>query len=180
MRKRMLGEPCEPAMARVPAASISPSMNQQGPPQYSRIRVVVADDHSLVRAGLAALLSQHASIEVIGEAVNGEEAIHLVGELRPDVVVMDVTMPVLNGIEATRRITAGWPGVRVIGLTMHTSTRFHQAMLEVGAEKCLVKSGDFHDLVNAVHSCGARRVVTPQNGWSSCSQESRLPFAPEI
>ena len=92
------------------------------------IRVLFVDDHHVMRQGLIRLVNGQPLIQVVGEAANGREAIERVRQLRPDVVLMDVSMPEMDGIEATRRIKVEWPGVRVIGLSMHDDEHISQAM----------------------------------------------------
>jgi CheY-like chemotaxis protein len=118
-----------------------------------RIRVLLADDHQMMREGLAALLNRQADIEVVGQAYDGEMAVRLACELAPDVVVMDVTMPVLSGIAATRRITVEAPGVRVIGLSMHEEAHMVSAMRKAGAVGYLTKDGASETLVAAIRAC---------------------------
>ena len=115
----------------------------------SNIRVVLADDHSMVRSGLKAVLSSAADIEVVGEAANGKEAVSLSQRLNPDVVIMDLTMPELDGIGATKEIVAQ-NGSRVLVLTMHAEEDYLVPLLEAGASGYLVKSAADRDLVDAV------------------------------
>ncbi|MBI4860412.1 MAG: response regulator, partial [Candidatus Riflebacteria bacterium] len=115
-----------------------------------RIRVLLADDHSIVREGLAAMLELQPEIELIGQAVDGLAAVELACSLRPDVVVMDITMPKLNGIEATRRITAAVPGVRVVGLSMHQEEDVARCMKQAGAAAYLRKDGPVDALIEAI------------------------------
>src|SRR3712207_398795 len=96
-------------------------------------RILIADDHQILRQGLIGLLANHDDLQVVGEAGDGRTAVKLAGELTPDVVIMDVAMPDLNGIEATRQIVAGHSGARVIGLSMHSDRRFISEMLRAGA-----------------------------------------------
>lgn len=122
-----------------------------------RVRVMLADDHPLLRKGLADLLREQSQIDVVGEAQDGQEAMELALETQPDVVLMDITMPRLTGIEATRRITATLPAVRVICLSMHESEDMARAMREAGAVAYLNKSEAADTLVAAVLSqapCG--------------------------
>jgi DNA-binding NarL/FixJ family response regulator len=106
----------------------------------SRHRVLLAEDHALVRAGLRALLSSLPNIEVVGEAEHGGEALKLITQLRPDVVVMDLAMPILNGIEATRRAMKLRPSPRVLALSMHDETEYVRQALIAGASGYLLKS----------------------------------------
>jgi DNA-binding NarL/FixJ family response regulator len=109
------------------------------------MRVIVVDDHKMMREGLRALLEK-AEVEVVGEASDGHQAVAETKRLHPDVVVMDVAMPKLNGIDATRRIAAEMPQVKVIGLSMNTDRRYVLAMLEAGAAGYMLKSGTSEEL----------------------------------
>lgn len=114
------------------------------------IRVAIADDQAMVRAGFAALLAAQPDVDVVGEATNGEEAIALVAAVRPDVILMDVRMPVLDGIEATRRIVGADGHVRVIMLTTFDIDEYVFAAIRAGASGFLLKDALPADLVNAV------------------------------
>ncbi len=116
------------------------------------IRVVLADDHKIVRDGLRSLVEKQPDMEVIGEADNGRMALELVKQLRPTVVVMDIAMPDLNGIEATRQIVAEVPGIKVVALSMHSDRQFVVRMLEAGASGYLLKNGAFKELARAIHT----------------------------
>jgi len=135
--------------AAVPDTSCSPARGR-------KIRVLVADDHEMMREGLAVLLRREPDIELVGGAFDGEVAVELARELRPDVVVMDVTMPRVNGIEATRRIVAELAGVSVIGLSMHEEADMAAAMREAGASGYLTKDGPPDALVAAIRACHSR------------------------
>ena len=115
-----------------------------------RIRVLLADDHEIVREGLASLLTDEPDIEVVGQASDGQEAVELAGEIRPDVVLMDVTMPRLDGIEATRQIKNQMPEIRVIGLSMHEKEDLAAAMREAGASAYLSKNGCCETLIGTI------------------------------
>ena len=112
--------------------------------------MLLADDHPVVRKGLADLLRERPEIDLVGEASDGEEAVALARETKPDVVLMDVSMPNLNGIEATRYITAEMPNVRVIGLSMHEEEDMPRAMREAGATVYLSKTTASETLVDAI------------------------------
>lgn len=103
------------------------------------IRVLVVDDHTILRAGLAALLTAMGDIELVGEAAGGEEAVRLAAELRPDVILMDLSMPGMDGVTATRKIVAKHPGTHVIVLTSYTDQQWISDALEAGAEGYLLK-----------------------------------------
>lgn len=116
------------------------------------VRILLAEDHRLVREGLRALLEKHPDFEVVGEAENGREALRLSAELRPDVVIMDVGMPELNGIGAARQLTADFPAMRVIGLSMHADRRLVVEMLRAGASGYILKDCAFQELDRAVRT----------------------------
>ena len=108
------------------------------------MRILVADDHGIVRQGLVSLIEKQPNIDVVGEAKDGQEALELAKELSPDIVIMDVSMPNLNGADATRLILRDNPGIRVIALSMHTEKHIVRAILQAGATApaqglCLVK-----------------------------------------
>jgi CheY-like chemotaxis protein len=115
-----------------------------------KIRVLVADDHEILRSGLVALLEDHPELEVVGAAADGLMALELARATRPDVIIMDITMPRLNGIEATRRITRELSQVRVIGLSMHEREDMAAAMREAGAVAYLAKSGPTDELIAVI------------------------------
>ncbi len=114
-------------------------------------RVVLADDHQLFRDGLSSLLQRSPGFDVVGQAADGLEAVRLCHELRPDVVLLDISMPGLNGIEATRRITAEVPGSRVLILSMHADRRFVAETLRAGARGYLLKDTAFTEVQRAIH-----------------------------
>lgn len=105
----------------------------------TRHRILIVDDHTLFRAGLKALLLQSPELEVVGEAANGRDAIRCVGELKPDLVLMDITMPGMNGIEAVTEIKRRTPEVRVLVMTLHTAEDYIHASLKAGADGYILK-----------------------------------------
>ncbi|HUI82558.1 MAG TPA: response regulator transcription factor [Bryobacteraceae bacterium] len=127
------------------------------------IRIILADDHAVVRQGFKMILGAQPDMEIVGEAGNGREAVELVEKLKPDVVVMDVAMPELNGIEATRRVAASVPHTRVIALSMHKDSVYVREVLRAGARGYLLKDSDAGDLVSAV------RAVAKGDGYLSPS-----------
>ncbi len=114
------------------------------------IRVLIVDDHTIVRAGIRLLLQAEDDIQVVGEAGDGETAVAAVAELRPDVVLMDVAMPGISGLEATRTIKHRWPDVQVLALTMHRSDDYFFRMLEAGASGYVLKGADPGELITAI------------------------------
>jgi len=123
----------------------------------SALRILVADDHEVVRRGIRALLEHEAGWTVCGEAANGREAVEQALALKPDVVVLDLAMPELNGLEATRRILKEVPGVEVLVLTMHDTPVMVRQLLEAGARGFVLKSDAGRSLVAAVNSVAHRR-----------------------
>jgi DNA-binding NarL/FixJ family response regulator len=114
------------------------------------IRVLIADDHKIMLAGLRSLLEKQTDFDVVGEADNGRMAVQMAHEKKPDVVVMDVSMPDLNGIEATTQIIESLPETRVIALSMHSDKRFVMGMLRAGASGYLLKDCASQELANAI------------------------------
>ncbi|MFP3870840.1 MAG: response regulator [Syntrophobacteria bacterium] len=114
------------------------------------MKILVADDHKIVRDGLRSLIESEPGMEVVAEAGNGREAVQLTLQKRPDLVIMDVDMPDLNGVEATRQILAALPDIKVITLSMYSDKRLVGQMLDAGASGYLVKSCAFDELIRAV------------------------------
>lgn len=117
-----------------------------------KIRVLLAEDHTIVRKGLRSLLDAEADVEVVGEADNGRQAIEQVCELHPDVVLMDITMPELSGLEATRRIKTRYPQVQVLVLTMHANEQYVLEILRAGASGYLVKQSAVAEMMLAIRA----------------------------
>jgi DNA-binding NarL/FixJ family response regulator len=117
-----------------------------------KIRVLLADDHRMLREGIRALLERQEDIQVVGEAADGREAVRLTTQLCPDVVVMDVSMPMLNGIEATRQIRRDCPDVRVLILTVHESEEYVAQLLVAGASGYIIKRAAGEELVSAIRA----------------------------
>ena len=127
-----------------------------------KIRILLADDHSVVRQGFRLILEAQPDMEVVGEASNGREAIQQAEKLRPDVVVMDVALPELNGIEATRRINQALPRTRVLALSMHKDSVYVREILRAGARGYLLKDAIDSDLVDAVrHVARGEGYISP-------------------
>ena len=115
-----------------------------------KVRILLADDHKIIRDGLRSLLQKEADFEVVAEAEDGQTAVRTAQELLPDVVIMDIGMPDLNGIEATRQIQAKGDDVKVLALSMHSDRRFVAEMLKAGASGYLLKDSDFAELAQAI------------------------------
>jgi DNA-binding NarL/FixJ family response regulator len=117
-----------------------------------KLRILLADDHTVMRTGLRVLLERQPNLEVVGEAENGRDSIQLAASLRPDVVVMDVGMPVLNGIEATKTIVTDDPNIAVVILSMHADESYVMRALKVGARGYLLKDSAPADLLGAIQA----------------------------
>jgi DNA-binding NarL/FixJ family response regulator len=117
-----------------------------------KIRVLIVDDHTLVRAGIRSLLALVADIEVVGEASDGKEALEKVRELAPDVVLMDLAMPVMGGLEATRRIRREFHGIKVLALTQYDDSEYVIPVIEAGACGFVTKMAAFSELASAIQA----------------------------
>ena len=121
------------------------------------IKVIIADDHEIMRDGLKSMLEKQRDIEIIAETSDGRTTVELAMKLKPDVIIMDVSMPDMNGIEATRQIIEKSPKIKVIALSMHSDKQFILEMLNAGASGYLLKDCAFHELINAIHSVASNR-----------------------
>jgi len=138
------------------------------------IRLLLADDHVMLRQGTAELLRREPDLEVVGEAGDGQQAIELVHTLKPDIVIMDVRMPTLSGIEATRRIREQFPQVQVLVLTAHDDDQYVFSLLQAGASGYLLKTAPIGNLIKAIRQVRAgespldpaiaRKVVVSMSG----------------
>ncbi len=157
------------------APSLSPieASNESNRPTHKMgmIGVILVDDHAMIREGLRAVLANYPDILLMGEAADGEEAISLVHTLQPPVVIMDINMPRLNGIEATARIKADFPGITIIGLSVNTETDNQEAMQKAGAALLLTKEAAVDELYQAIQSVlkrsGYQGLVGPGNQVST-------------
>ena len=138
--------------AAAPAPVAAPASQGPSPTHGATIRVLVVDDHPVVRRTLARMLGSEPDIQIVGEAANGVRAIELTLQLRPDVVLLDVSMPGMDGIEVTRRIQAENPGVQVIGLSMYEEAEKAQAMREAGAVAYLDKTSPADVVIAAIRA----------------------------
>ena len=146
----------------------------------NRLRIVLAEDHETVREGIKLLVNSQTDMEVIGEAGNGEIAVQKVLELNPDVVVMDITMPELNGLKATKRIRQVSPATKILTLTRHTDDGYLQQLIEAGANGYVLKQSAPTELINAIRAVGAGNSYLDQaitnkvmNGYASRSIKLR-------
>jgi len=127
-----------------------------------KIRILIADDHTLLRNGIRALLEDQADIAIVGEAEDGREAVRLVDQLRPNVVLMDISMPLLNGLEATRQIKREHPETNVLVLTMYDHEEYFREVLEVGASGYIIKRASASELVAAIRAVyNGEAVLSP-------------------
>ena len=140
-----------------------------------KIRILIADDHKLMRMGLISLISGKRDMECVGEARNGELAVELCRKLAPDVVIMDLLMPKLNGAEATKRILAAQPDTRIVVLTSYaTSKEMSEAILN-GATGALMKDVETARLVSVIREVAAGRTVIPEKFLQMSQEESAAP-----
>ncbi|HET7339628.1 MAG TPA: response regulator transcription factor [Candidatus Dormibacteraeota bacterium] len=144
-----------------------------------RIRVLVVDDHLVVRRGLAMFLGADAAIELVGEAADGEEAIRLAGELRPDVVLMDLLLPKVDGITAIENIRRAHPDTQVIALTSVLEDASVVGAVKAGAIGYLLKNTEADDLVAAIHAAAAGEVRLSAEASARLVREIRMPQSPE-
>jgi two-component system, NarL family, response regulator NreC len=129
------------------------------------IKIILADDHAMLRDGLSRSFEQEKDIIITGQASDGYAAIELVKELSPDLVIMDIGMPGLNGIETTRQITKDYPQIKVIGLSMHSSDKYVREMFRAGASGYLLKNCAFEELVEAVRAVmSGKTYISPAIG----------------
>lgn len=170
------------AFAPVPGTRHVPEASRKGtgvvgpgrcevPAVDGRILVLFVDDHQIVRESLVSLLNSQAGIEVVCQCGNGRQAVERAGELHPDVVVMDVSMPVMDGVEATRIIKERWPGIKVVGLSMYDEADGGDKMYAVGADAYLAKTAPPEELIKAIRRCG--RAPTADEATTDCAGVSR-------
>ncbi|MDD5459513.1 MAG: response regulator transcription factor [Phycisphaerae bacterium] len=127
------------------------------------MKILIADDYGVVREGLKALIEKEEGLDVIGEAENGRQAVELARKLLPDIIIMDITMPDLNGIEAAEIILKANPQVKIIALSMHANKRFVDEMLRAGALGYVLKTYLFDELLRAIHAVSENRhYLSPQ------------------
>jgi len=140
----------------------------------TNVRIMIADDYPILRAALVRALRLEPEIEVVGEASDGFAAVLLAEQLKPDVVLMDINMPGLDGIEATRRILQRDPAIKVIGLSVHCFEFYARQMLDAGAHAYVLKDGDVEELIEVIEAvCRGQTYVSPEVVGSS-NRQSRL------
>ena len=135
---------------------------------YSPIRVIIADDHAILRDGFETLFKKQKDMELVGEAENGKEVLELAARLKPDVVIMDIKMPVMDGIEATKILTEKYPAIGIIALTMFDEDNLIIDMLEAGAKGYMVKNASKEEIIEAV------KAVHKQNMYYCRHTSTRL------
>jgi len=143
-----------------------------------KIKVLIVDDHQIVRDGLRSLLEKEADLQVIGEAADGRTALRIIREQAPRVVIMDVAMPDLNGIEATIQIKKEFPEVKVIALSMHCDRRFVLSMIKAGASGYLIKDCAFKELIRAIRVVVVQNKIYMSPGITDVLVENYLSGAP--
>lgn len=116
------------------------------------IRILIADDHTIVRQGLARLLAEQHGLKVVGEATNGQAAIEQAHQLTPDIVIMDIAMPRMNGIEAAKRLRKQLPGIKILILSMYSHEHYIHELLEAGVSGYLLKDASGRDIIKAIHA----------------------------
>ena len=140
----------------------------------SKITIIIVDDHTLVRDGMRALLELVADFEVVGEAANGKECLEKIKELSPDVVLMDLAMPVMNGLEATRRIRKEFPNTKVIAVTQHDDTEYVVPVIGAGAHGFVTKMAASSEIISAI------RAVYKGDSFLSSSAAAALVHAYQL
>ncbi len=142
-----------------------------------KIRVLIADDHTLVREGIRSLLALTANIEVVGEAANGKEAVEQVRALAPDVVLMDLAMPVMGGLEATRRIRREFPGTKVLALTQYDDDECVIPIIEAGARGFVTKMSAFCELASAIQATHRGESFLSPSAATAVVEQCQQKFA---
>jgi DNA-binding NarL/FixJ family response regulator len=156
-------------------------MSSSAGKEIKRIKLLLADDHAVVRSGTRELLERQPDLDIVGEAADGEEAVRLTHELQPDVVVMDVRMPKLSGVEATRRIKAQCPDVKVLVLTAHDDDEYVFALLQAGAKGYLLKTAEIDKVVEAIRAVAAgQSMLAPAVAGKVVAQFSSGKNLPDV
>jgi DNA-binding NarL/FixJ family response regulator len=127
------------------------------------IKIMIVDEHKILREGLSTLIAKQPDMEIVGEATDGREALDLADRLSPDLILMDVTMPNLNGIEATRKIKSKNPDIEIIALSLHSDRRYVLGMIDAGASGYLLKECAFEELVRAINTVmDKKKYLSPE------------------
>jgi two-component system response regulator NreC len=124
----------------------------------SPVRILIADDHTILRAGIRSLLDMVPEFQVVGEVDNGKDAIHQAGQLKPDVLLSDLSMPKTNGTEAIQRINSRYPGIKILVLTVHKTEEYVHAALKAGANGYILKDDSSDELINAINNIMAGKT----------------------
>ena len=140
------------------------------------VQILLADDHKIMREGLRALIEKQPGLRVIGEAENGASTVQLSKKLRPDVVIMDIAMPDVNGIDATRQLVSELPNIKVIALSIHANRRFVTEMLEAGASGYVPKQSAFDELLIAIKKVVVNRTYVSPGLLDSVTPDDRHRF----
>jgi DNA-binding NarL/FixJ family response regulator len=149
----------------------------------TKLRVVLVDDHAILREGLRVLIAAQTDMEVVGEAADGQSAVKVVEALRPDVIVMDISMPHLSGTDATRQIQSRFPAARVLVLTAHEDSVYIQLLLEAGASGYLLKRAAAADLIRAIRAVAAGQLYLDTTSAAQirvATESSALPPPPSL
>lgn len=117
-----------------------------------KISIIIVDDHKILRDGLKLILTEMGNINILGEASNGEEFISLLATHKPDIVIMDINMPVMNGIEASKKALSIYPDIRILVLSMYGDEQYYNTMMEVGVKGFILKESDFNELERAINA----------------------------
>jgi two-component system response regulator NreC len=143
------------------------------------VKILLADDHKVMRDGLRSLIEKQPEMEVVAEAENGRTAVRLTRKFRPDVIVMDIHMPDVNGIEATRRIVEEFPGTEVVAFSMHSDRQFVVGAIKAGVSGYLLKDCAFEELVHAIRTVAGSQKYLSSKVKDTVAEECRKTDLPE-
>jgi DNA-binding NarL/FixJ family response regulator len=143
------------------------------------VKILLADDHKVMRDGLRSLIEKQPEMEVVAEAENGRSAVRLTRKFRPDVIVMDIHMPDVNGIEATRRIVDEFPGTKVVAFSMHSDRQFVVGAIKAGVSGYLLKDCAFEELAYAIRTVAGSRKYLSSKAKDTVAEECRKTDVPE-